>query len=852
MATLLHRLGRWCATHGWRVVAFWLAALIGLGALAGAVGTPATNVVKFPNAQFQDVMTHLEDRLPEVDGTMGTAVFTTESGKPFTRAQKAAIREVIGEWEQSEHVTTVVDPFSTQQQLNDSRTRLEDGRTQLRKGQRELLVGTMELDRGRKFLTLGEEALADAERTDPTSAHTADLRRQVEDGRKQIAEGQAQVDRGRTQIEKARLRLERGQGLLDSAQGVRFVSEDGNAAVTQIGFDMDPQSVAQEEREHLVEMAAPLADEGVQASFGAEITQESSVVGIGEIIGLATAAVVLLVMLGSLIAAGLPLLNALFGVGVGITAAVAASYFFEMHMMTPALALMLGLAVGIDYLLFIINRHRTQLQRGMDVTDSIALAVGTAGNAVVFAGATVFVALAALVVSGVPVLAQMGLVAAGTVVAAILMSITLGPAVLGLVGRRVMSRRAWRAVERRRADRSVSTDDHSGDEAHGGWYVRLITAKPWLTILAVVGIVALIALPARELRLGLPDGSSEDPGSSAYTAYTTIADEFGPGMNGPLVAVVDLEGQQTKGTAEIAQARLAENLVAFPGVDSVVPIGMSQDHRTLAYQIVLDTGPTEAATDETVQAMLTQVPDIERANDVEIGMTGRTVANLEISERLSAALPPYLAIVVGLSLLILLAVFRSVVVPLIATGGFLLSVAAAFGALVAVYQWGWLGSVFGVHEPGPLMSFGPIMIIGVLFGLAMDYQMFLVSGMREAHAHGEDARTAVRSGFVHGAKVVTAAAAIMFAVFGGFVWSHMVMVRPLGFGLAIGVLVDAVLIRMTLTPAVMHLLGDRAWWLPAWLDRILPDLDVEGTTLAARLAQEEQRGRASQRELAGV
>jgi RND superfamily putative drug exporter len=252
--------------------------------------------------------------------------------------------------------------------------------------------------------------------------------------------------------------------------------------------------------------------------------------------------------------------------------------------------------------------------------------------------------------------------------------------------------------------------------------------------------------------------------------------------------------------------------------------------------VVPTTGPADVETRETLSEIQTAAGVLERHSGIEVGLTGQTVANIEISDRLAAALPTYLVVVVGLSLLILMVVFRSLVVPLVATGGFLLTVGAAFGATTAVHQWGWLGSWFGVTQPGPLLSFMPIILIGVLFGLAMDYQMFLVSGMHEARAHGEDSRTAVRSGFVHGAKVVTAAAVIMTSVFLGFAYSHLVMVRPIGFGLAVGVLIDAVVVRMTLTPAVMHLLGDRAWYLPRWLDRLLPDLDVEGLKLSERLA----------------
>ena len=842
MATLLYRLGRWCATHGWRVIAMWLAALGLLGGLAVAFGTPSTSVVQIPDAKFADVMQRLESRLPDVTGTVGTAVFVTEDGKAFTPAQEEAIAEVVATWESDENVTSVIDPFETQATIDQGREDYAAGQKKLRKGQQQLLDGGIELEGGRKMLALGEEALADAERTAPDSPQTAALRRQVEDGRQQLAEGQREVEKGQVEIKDARVRLWRAGITLDASSGVRFVSQDGTTAISQIGFAIDPQSMPLEDRERVVEAADSLDEVGVNAYFGNEITQETSVVGAGEIVGLATAALVLVLMLGSLVAAGLPLIVALFGVGVGLAAAMATTYFFEMHQMTPALALMLGLAVGIDYSLFIVNRHREQVRHGMPLAESIGRAVGTSGNAVVFAGATVVVALVALVLSGLPILGQMGLVAAGAVAAAVLMAITLAPALLGLIGHRVLPRRAWRKV-------GGTGSSSAQDEVHGGWYVTMVTARPWVTIVLVVGLLGLVAWPLTQLRLGLPDGSSEEPGSSAHTAYTTVADKFGPGMNGSLLVLADLPEGSTAEDADATGSLLTQDLMAYDGVASVVPVGRSDDNATMAWQVVLDSGPNDEATTDSVHAMLDTLPEVGERTGAEIGITGRTVANIEISEKLSAALVPYLSVVVGLSLLILMAVFRSVVVPLIATGGFLLSVGAAFGALVAVFQWGWLGDLFGVHTPGPLMSFGPILLIGVLFGLAMDYQMFLVSGMREAYAHGKDSRKAIAWGFTHGAKVVTAAAAIMFAVFGGFVFSHMVMVRPIGFGLAVGVLVDAVLVRMTLTPAVMHLLGDKAWWMPKWLDRLLPDFDVEGTRLAERLAAEQETRPAREREL---
>lgn len=822
MASLLHRVGRWCADHAWRTIAAWLVVLIALGGLAASFGTPTTNEVTIPGAKFQKVMDDLGQELPEVSGNMSTAVFTTRDGGEFTPAQRKAVSDLIDSWSDKPHVTSTINPFETQATLDRTARQAADGKVQLDRGKAELERGEEQVQKLRNLVRLSHEELAEAESADPDSARTEMLRKGVPSGERDLAAAEKQLAEGKAELVK-------GQAQYDVAShttGLRFVSEDGDAAVAQIAFDLHPQSMDPADRDELTETATQLEGTGVELNFSQDLTQEMSVVGAGEIIGLATAGLVLLVMLGSLLAAGLPLITAFLGVAVGLAAAVAATAFFEMHAMTPALALMLGLAVGIDYALFIVHRHRVQLGRGMDVRDSIALAVGTAGSAVTFAGVTVIVALVALVLSGIPILAQLGVVAAGAVLAAVLLSLTLTPAILSLLDLRVMSRRTWRKVVSRR-------DEDKPRRGFARRYVALITARPWLTVVAVLAVVGLMAVPAADLRLGLPDGSSDDPGSQGLRSYTTVAEEFGPGMNGPLLVSAEMD---TPGEARVlpTQAGLMNEISRIDGVEAIVPVGASKDHDTLAFQVVLDSGPTEERTTEVVHTLLSRADVIGNAHDVTLGITGGTVANIEISERLSAALPGYLAVVVGLSLVILLLVFRSVVVPLIATGGFLLSVSAAFGATVAVFQWGWLGDLLGVHAPGPIMSFGPILLIGVLFGLAMDYQMFLVSGMHEAHSHGERPRSAVRIGFVQGAMVVTAAAAIMFAVFGGFVFSHMVMMRPIGFGLAVGVLVDAVLVRMTLMPALMHLLGSKAWAIPGWLDRVLPDLDVEGRALETR------------------
>lgn len=865
MSSLLYRLGRWCATHGWRVIAAWVVLLAVVGGLAGTVGNPLSNRITIPDTQFQRVLNTLGAEIPDAAGGFATVVLESDDGA-FTAEQERVVKEVLADWREVPHVTRVIDPFDAQEQLDESGTQLAEAGKGLEAGAAKLADGREQLDAGKAQLASGEGLLKQLEAANPDDPSIPALRTQVEDGRAQLEKAEADLVEGEAELAAGRAQYVDGTAVREASGGTGLVSQDRTVAVTQLQFDDNPQSVPLEDREKVPAVAdEKLAAAGVTAHYSVEITQEIALIGPGEIIGLTVAVLVLVLVLGSLVAAGLPLLVALLGVGVGLGGAMAATAFVELNQTTPALALMLGLAVGIDYALFIVTRHRSSLLRGDDRTESIGRAVGTAGSAVVFAGMTVVIALAALTLSGMPILAEMGLVAAGTVAVAVVVAVTVTPAVLGLLGTRVVSRRGWRkagwAVPGDPSSRTAVDGAHraggssDGTEEHGAWYVRFVTARPWLTVLGVVAVLGTASIPVASMQLGLPDGGAEPKGSSAQVAYTTIGEAFGAGMNGPVIAVATLPSAEVPSDdAGVLreQARIATALKDVEGVRSVLPFGVSEDKDTLAFQIVPTTGPADPATKQTVDRIGFASGVLERHSGIEVGLTGATVANIELADRLAAALPGYLLVVVGLSFVILVLVFRSVVVPLVATGGFLLSIGAAFGATVAVHQWGWAAGLFGVNQPGPILAFGPIILLGVVFGLAMDYQMFLVSGMHEARSHGQDSRTAVRTGFVHGAKVVTAAAVIMFSVFLGFAYSHLAMVRPIGFGLAVGVIVDAVLVRMTLTPAVMHLLGDRAWYLPRWLDRLLPDLDVEGLKLAQRLESGELGPRPSSTDAAGT
>ena len=610
-----------------------------------------------------------------------------------------------------------------------------------------------------------------------------------------------------------------------------MVSEDGRVALFQFQFEDQLFELPQGTVADTVAAAeAPAEEAGVAVLPGATLQEIPEIIGIGEIVGLAVAALVLVVTLGSVVAAGLPLLTALAGVGAGIGGAFALAHLFELNSLSVVLALMLGLAVGIDYALFIVNRQRWLiLTRGLDAGEAAARAVGTAGSAVFFAGTTVVIALTGLLVVGIELLTVMALIAAATVAIAVVVALTLLPALLGLVRERICSPRA-RAHQARPGDRSRSPARR---------WVGLVVRHRWAAVLLVTGVTALLALPLSSMRLGMPSAESYGSGSAQREGYDVVAEGFGEGFNGPLtVAVRTAEPGAPIEPPTLEQ--LAADLDALEGVQTTMPAGASQDGTIAVLQVVPTTGPTDEATEDLVAEIRDRSTQYAGDLGVTLGVTGLTAIGIDMSERLSEVLPLYLAVVLGLSLIVLLLVFRSVLVPIKATVGFLLSILATFGATTAVFQWGWLNQVFGLDSTTVVMSVIPIIATGVLYGLAMDYQIFLVSSIRESHVHGSHGADSVTDGFTQASRVVVAAAIIMTAVFAGFIFNADPTVKQVGFALAVGILIDAFLIRLTLVPAVMAMFGDRAWWLPAWLDRLLPDLDVEGEKLLQRL--DEERG----------
>ncbi|MEU8799189.1 MMPL family transporter [Spirillospora sp. NPDC048819] len=604
----------------------------------------------------------------------------------------------------------------------------------------------------------------------------------------------------RTAMEQAVARIKDAPKVADVSEPV--VSKDGRVALAEVGYRVPEYELTDADRDALREAAA-IQGVRVEMSGDAVASPEE---GAGELLGVAAAAIVLLVTLGSLVAAGLPLLTAATGIVIALSLISATSAFIELSSDTMALALMLGLAVAIDYALLIISRYRQEVLDGRQPIDAAGQAAGTAGSAVVFAGLTVIIALAGLAVVDIPVLTQLGLAAAFTVAVAVLVALTLLPALLGFAGHRALARRRPAASAGRR-------------------WGRLVTSRPLPVLALAAGGLLLAATPALDLRLGLPDDGTAPPETTQRQAYDLLAEGFGPGINGPLTLVV-----QAPHDTEAAAERVARDVTSLDGVAAVEPPMLNPAGDTALVGVVPTSGPTSEATED----LITAIRDRFAARDgATVAVTGQTALDIDTSEKLAGALAPYLAVVVGLAFVLLTLVFRSVLVPLKATAGFLLSVAATFGAVVAVFQWGWL-DLLGIHASGVIVHLLPIMLIGMVFGLAMDYQVFLVTRMREEHVRGASPTEAVVTGLGHGARVVTAAAVIMISVFVGFMLSDTPMVQSFGFALAAAVLFDAFLVRMTIVPAVMALLGRAGWWLPPRLDGVLPHMDVEGERLHDR------------------
>ncbi|MGO1435463.1 MAG: MMPL family transporter [Canibacter sp.] len=648
----------------------------------------------------------------------------------------------------------------------------------------------------------------------------------------------------------------------DGVRGVQYpfaeevpagLSDDSNAALLTVQMEGTTDQIPAAAEAGVKNGVKDLQDalpEGAQVSYGGSAFSVS-VPGLSpsEAVGVVVAFIVLLFTLGSLIAAGMPLIIALLGVGVSMAGIWTLTAFIELTSVTPMLALMLGLAVGIDYTLFIVSRHQEQLRAGMPVKDSIARATATSGSAVVFAGLTVIIALAGLFVAQIPFLTALGLAAAAAVGIAVIIALTLTPAVLSFAGMKILPKRARKRLQSETAanqETALTNGDGSpgtqakrkapaADRFFARW-VKIATAKPLLTVLTVLVALGVASVPALDLRLALPDASTLPENDPARVTYELVGEHYGDGANGPLLLAGSIiTSDDPLGLMD----DLKEEIEQIPGVKEVPLATPNQGADTGIIQVTPEEGPHAASTEQLVENLREANADWEEEYGVSLAVTGFTAVGIDVSNLLMEALLPFTILVVGLSLLLLAMVFRSVWVPIKATLGYLLSVGSAFGAVVAVFQWGWFKDALNVTAEAPVLSFMPIILMGVLFGLAMDYEVFLVSRMREEVVHGADPHDAIHRGFVGSGRVVTAAAIIMFAVFAAFVPEGDMSIKTIAVGLAVGVFVDAFIVRMTLVPAVLALLGRQAWWMPRWLSKILPYFDVEGEGITREIEHAE-------------
>lgn len=785
---MFSRLGAWCARRRGTVVLLWLAVLVALGAWSGAVGSNFSTEFGLPDVESKRGFDILDEQMGGTGtGLEGTIVFQSADGfeDPALQTEIDAYLDRIAETPD----TTVTGPFEEQ------------------------------------------EAPSEAMLSWYTSA--------VEDP----AELQALFGSGDSQV-----------------------SEDGTIAFATVSIPADTDLEAAMELGEEWRQSEPDV-EGLRIEYGGDVFTEFEAPA-AELIGLAFAIVILILAFGSVLAMGLPIGTALAGIGIGSILLTLLSQVVTMPDFATILGIMIGLGVGIDYALFIVTRFREQMRDGHSVEESISIAIDTSGRAVTFAGLTVVISLLGMLLMGVSFVTGLGLGAATMVLVTMVGSLTLLPALLSYVGPRVEVTR-WRgliaaglvavallgaglkvqplllgaplavivllagfavAPLRREVPRR---EPKPLRETFAYRWSRFVQARPWPLAIAATAVLVLLAIPVTGIRLGFSDAGNFPEDSTGRQAYDLLSDGFGPGSNGRVLMVSEIPEGLDLATAAPVLA-VTESVAAMDGVASVSPPVPSNPEdpassTAVLWSVVPETAPQDEATTELVGELRdTVLPAATQGTGMDVLVSGIVGIQVDFADYLAGRLLLFFAAVLGLSFLLLMAVFRSLLVPLKAVIMNLLSIGAAYGVLVAIFQWGWLGGVFGV-EPAPIEPFLPMMLFAIVFGLSMDYEVFLLSRVREEWLRTGDSRTSVADGLAATARVITAAAAIMIVVFGSFLLETDRVVKLMGFGLALAVFLDATVVRMLLVPATMELLGDRNWWLPKWLDRLLPTVNVEGS-----------------------
>nr|WP_305121018.1 MMPL family transporter [Saccharibacillus sp. JS10] len=835
----MYRLGKSAYSKPWLFIGGWVVVLALVITMLSVNGVSVSSDMKLEGTESQKVLDQLAEVQPEASGGQGSVVFVAPEGESLDTPERlAAIQAAVNDVYGLDQVLNA--PELAAQAMAQAQAQAAQGAA----GMGETSAGAAQgADAAAQQGQSGDAAGAGTEGGSEVDAQQGAGMAEQGAGEAGAAEGAAQQGAGAAQGSDAAAGAAAGQGaaaadlpyhqlMVDGAPVIGVtVANDGSAALFQFQFTVQQSAVSDEVKESVINTVEGVADQtGLDVLPSESLLPLDIPVGSNEVYGLVVAVIVLIMTLGSVVSAGLPLLVALFGVGIGVGGAYAFSTYLSMSSITPVLALMVGLAVGIDYALFIINRQRRLIfDQGLTAKEAASRSIGTAGSAVFFAGLTVIIALCGLLVIGITFLSTMALVASVTVLLNVLIALTLLPALLGLIGERICSRKAREKETAKQAQRAQK-------QAKARWIHGVIKYR-WGVIVLIVVVLGVAAIPALKMDLAIPSAASADLDTAKRQSYDAISKSFGEGYNGTLLIVAE----STNGEDVTPQTlgALAQGIQQVNNVSVVSPLGVSENGKLAMLSVIPKTGPNDEATSDLVTELRDDNSALATDNGVSLGVTGMTAVNIDMSAKLAEVFPIYVGIIVVLSLIILLLVFRSIVVPIKATVGFLLSILATFGLTTAVFQWGWLHQVFAFDTAGPILSFMPIMVTGILYGLAMDYQVFLVSSMRESYVHGHRGNDSVVHGYGQASRVVLAAAVIMVAVFAGFIFTHDIMIKQIGFALAIGILIDAFVIRMTLVPAVMSLFGDKAWALPKWLDRILPNLDVEGDKLIAELKAQE-------------
>jgi RND superfamily putative drug exporter len=597
-------------------------------------------------------------------------------------------------------------------------------------------------------------------------------------------------------------------------EGARQISDDGTIAYAELNFEDRTYEDYQPIADDVVALTEDVDVEGLRVENGGDIFAEQYEPG-SEQIGLLGAIIILLIAFGSVLAMGLPIMTALFGIGTGIALVGLAARFIDMPDFTSQAVLMIGIGVGIDYALFIVTRYRQSLKEGLEPEDAVARAMDTSGRAVLFAGSTVIVSMLGMLLIGLDMIRGVAIAIVLGVLMTMLASVTLLPAVLGFVGRNI--------------DKLGLPHRHKAEQAErtSFWHrwSRVIQRRPWPAFVVGLVVLVVLAIPVLDLRLGFSDAGNRPTTDTSRQAYDMLAEGFGPGFNGPLTVVADVSGGSDDMTAvESLPAELSET----PGVAFVTPIETNDAGDTALFQVFPTTAPQDKETEDVVHTLRDDViPGAVEGTTAEVKVTGLTASVVDFSDYIAGRLPIFIGAVLLLSFVLLMVVFRSLLVPLKAVVMNLLSIGAAYGATVAVFQWGWGSSLLGIGREGPIEAWAPMFLFAIVFGLSMDYEVFLLSRIREDYDRTGDNALAVADGLSATARVITAAAAIMVVVFGSFVLGSDRALKLFGFGLAVAVFIDATIVRLILVPATMELLGDRNWWLPRWLDRILPQVHID-------------------------